>query len=88
VKFTGVTGSVKTVKTDLVFLAMGFTGVDPSSQLARELALEVSPQGKLAGAADRGIFTIGDTRTGQSLVVRAMADALQAANDARQYLAR
>jgi glutamate synthase (NADPH/NADH) small chain len=87
VKFTEKPGSVKTIKTDLVFLAMGFLGVSATSPVAQELGLTVSAQGKLAGDAARGIFTVGDTRTGQSLVVRAMADARQAAADVDKYLA-
>ncbi|MDR1190574.1 MAG: glutamate synthase subunit beta [Verrucomicrobiales bacterium] len=87
VKFAEVTGSVRPVKTDLVLIAMGFTGVPANSPVAAGLGLTVTPQGQLAAAADRGIFTAGDTRTGQSLVVRAMTDALQVANEVQRYLA-
>ncbi|MDR1304999.1 MAG: glutamate synthase subunit beta [Verrucomicrobiales bacterium] len=87
-KFAEVTGSGQPFKTDLVFIAMGFTGVPADSAIAKELALTVTPRGQLVGDPARHIFTVGDARTGQSLVVRAMADAGQIVAAVNARLAR
>ncbi|HED23529.1 MAG TPA: glutamate synthase, partial [Firmicutes bacterium] len=75
---------------DLVLLALGFMGPgdDP---LAEALGLERDERGNIAVDENHltsvaGVFSAGDMATGQSLVVRAAADGVQAAEDIRTYL--
>ena len=70
-------GTERTIPADLVLLAMGFTG-------ARDYTKEIAG-GK--GAAE-GCFTCGDMRTGQSLVVKAMADGMNCALEIDAYLSK
>ena len=72
-----IAGTERTVPADLVLLAMGFTG-------AQEYTKAISG-GK--GPAE-GWFTCGDMRTGQSLVVKAMADGMNCAEQVDEYLRR
>ncbi len=78
-------GSHQELKADLVLLAMGFTGVS-QSPLTDSLMLEIDSRGRLIGDPTRGIFTCGDTRTGQSLVVRAISDAINISKNIDSYL--
>lgn len=87
VKFNEIPGSETVLKADLVLLAMGFTGV-PQKGAAEELKLEINQRGMAEGREEEGIFTCGDARTGQSLVVRAMADAKKTAAKINEYLKR
>jgi glutamate synthase (NADPH/NADH) small chain len=65
-----------------VLIAMGFVGAETYLPEALSLALD-----KTSYATSRpGIFAAGDMRTGQSLVVRASADAVCAAKEVEQYL--
>ncbi len=86
-RFRETEGSAKTVKADLVLLAMGFAGVSPTGP-AEELELEITGRGVLPGAPERGIFACGDARTGQSLVVKAIADSRLIASKVHDYLIR
>lgn len=85
VSFKEVEGSLQTLKADYVFIAMGFLGVSEDSFI-KNLGLEVDKRGRVAGISSNGIFTCGDMRTGQSLVVRAMADAKNMINEVHEYL--
>jgi glutamate synthase (NADPH) small chain len=71
-----VPGTEKTWHADLVLIAMGFTG-------ANDYAYKAFNGRK---GPDDGIFVCGDMRTGQSLVVRAMADGLDTAEKIDKYL--
>lgn len=64
---------------------MGFLGVDANS-FVKDINLEVDKRGRVESLASQGIFTCGDMRTGQSLVVRAMADAKNIAKNVDEYL--
>jgi len=65
-----------------VLIAMGFVGAETYLPSALNLTLD-----KTAYATSRpGVFAAGDMRTGQSLVVRASADAKRAAEEVIRYL--
>ena len=65
-----------------VLIAMGFVGAETYLPEAMGLSLD-----RNAYATTRaGVFTAGDMRTGQSLVVRASADAKRAASEVERYL--
>jgi glutamate synthase (NADPH/NADH) small chain len=88
-KMEEVPGSELTLDVDLVLLALGFVG--PVRQgMVEELGIEVSPTGNVAtqGFATNvpGVFSAGDMRRGQSLVVWAIAEGRQAAAEIDRYL--
>ncbi len=65
-----------------VLIAMGFVGAETYLPGAMNITLD-----RNAYATSRpGVFAAGDMRTGQSLVVRASADAVRAAQEVEQYL--
>lgn len=70
---------------DLVLLAMGFTGV-AAEGVAAELGLAVDARGRVQPAPERGIFAAGDSASGASLVVRAIADGKRVAQAVDAYL--
>jgi glutamate synthase (NADPH/NADH) small chain len=72
-KFHAVPGTKELVEADLVFLAMGFTGVPSDSPIARQLGLAQTPRTALVPDPRRNIFCVGDCANGASLVVRALA---------------
>ncbi len=84
-KFVEKSGSNRTIKADLVLLAMGFTGV-PAQGLAADLGLSINERKQLQSAPERGIFVCGDAARGASLVVRAIADAKSLAAEVNSYL--
>ena len=71
------------LSTDLVFLAMGFSGPEENN-LFRELKIESDSGIRLrrdqCGRAASGVFICGDAATGPSLVARAIADGLMTAD--------
>ena len=78
------------IDADLVLISMGFTGVKREG-LVDELGLELSERGMLKVGADfmssaDGVFACGDSINGPSLVVRAAANALDAARSVDKYL--
>ena len=83
-----VPGSEKEYPAGLVLIAMGFTGVD--ARVAQAFGLELSARGCVASneclTSKQNVFAAGDARTGQSLVVRAIADGLKAAEACGEYL--
>ncbi len=83
--FKEVEGTLTNIKADYVFIAMGFLGVDNNSFI-KDLYLEADKRGRVEGNPSQGIFTCGDMKTGQSLVVRAMANAKETAKDVDDYL--
>ena len=73
VKFRPVPNSKEIIEADLVFLAMGFTGVPADMPLVAQLDLKETPRKALIPDPGRGIYCVGDCASGASLVVRALA---------------
>ncbi len=85
-----VDGSLREFPADLVLLALGFTGPQPDTIIAR-LGLALDERGNIAtdenymtGAT--GIFAAGDGRRGQSLIVWAISEGREAARCVDIYL--
>jgi len=72
-KFHSVPNTKEVIEADLVFLAMGFTGVPAENPIVSHLKLAQTPRTALIPDAARNIFCIGDCASGASLVVRALA---------------
>ena len=88
--FSRVEGSERLWEADLVFLAMGFLG--PEQFLVDELGLETDPRsnyqaeyGEFATSLE-GVFSAGDCRRGQSLVVWAIDEGRGAARECDRFL--
>jgi len=78
------------IAADLVILALGFLHPEPNG-LIKELGLELTAQGNVKTDANfmtkiSGVFSCGDTRRGQSLVVWAIAEGRKAAYCIDKYL--
>ena len=90
-RFEPVAGSEFTLDADLVLLAMGFTG-PVQAGLIEQLGVQLDGRGNiLANEQDYqtsvpGVFTAGDARRGQSLVVWAIAEGRKAAASVDEYL--
>jgi glutamate synthase (NADPH/NADH) small chain len=90
-QFTEVAGSEQELPCELALLAMGF--VHPQHQgLLKELDIELDDRGNVK-ATDRNyqtniakIFTAGDMRRGQSLVVWAISEGRECARKVDEYL--
>jgi glutamate synthase (NADPH/NADH) small chain len=86
-----VAGSAFTLKADLVLLAMGFVGPRKEG-LVESGGVELDPRGNVqATVADyqtsqRNIFSCGDMRRGQSLVVWAIREGRQCARAVDEHL--
>jgi glutamate synthase (NADPH/NADH) small chain len=86
-----VPGSEFTLKADLVLLAMGFVGPRRPG-LVDDAAVELDPRGNVrANVSDyqtsvRNIFSCGDMRRGQSLVVWAIREGRQCARAVDEFL--
>jgi glutamate synthase (NADPH) small chain len=78
-----------TVPADLVLVAIGFSHPEHEG-LVTDLDLELDQRVNIkAGAfatSTRGIFTAGDSRIGQSLIVNAIADGRRCAQIVERYL--
>ena len=79
-----------TLETDLVLLAMGFSGPG-HNKIVEDLAIRMEPNGLIWRDARNmtnipGVFVAGDMTQGASLVVRAMRDGRQAAAGIAAYL--
>ena len=72
-KFHAVPGTKETIKADLVFLAMGFTGVPADNPIVAQLGLAQTPRTALIPDPAHGVYCVGDCASGASLVVRALA---------------
>lgn len=89
-KYREIPGSEFELKADLVFLAMGFLYTDPKG-LLQELEVEKDPRGNVNAGPDYqtnvpGVFTCGDMRRGQSLVVWAISEGREMAREVDKYL--
>ena len=83
--FRELPDSAEFIPADLVLLAMGFTGV-AAEGVAAELGLAVDARGRVQPAPERGIIAAGDSASGASLVVRAIADGKRVAQAVDAYL--
>ena len=89
-KFGAVPGTEFAIEVDLVLLAMGFTGPVKYGMI-EHLGLELDARGNIAtkgnyASSVPGIFSAGDMRRGQSLVVWAIAEGRGAAKAIDEYL--
>ncbi len=88
-RLSPVPGTKKTLPCGLLLIAAGFVGCEEAT-LAR-LSLQSDARGRLLpedGSHHLGgkLFSAGDMRTGQSLVVRALVDGRAAAVEAQRFL--
>ena len=82
-----VEGTQRTLACGLLLVAAGFTGCE--MQTAQAFDLTLNRRGVPETVSHQivpGLFAAGDLRTGQSLVVRAMADGVAAAQEIHEYL--
>jgi glutamate synthase (NADPH/NADH) small chain len=88
-KLEEVPGSEFSLEVDLVLLALGFVG-PVREGMVTEIGLELSPRGTVEtrgfATSVPGVFAAGDMRRGQSLVVWAIAEGRQAAEEVDRYL--
>jgi glutamate synthase (NADPH/NADH) small chain len=82
-------GSEKEWPCDLALLALGFTG--PEKSLPEQFGLTFDDRGNIKGENDyqtnkKNIFTAGDCRRGQSLIVWAISEGREAAYQVDTYL--
>lgn len=89
-KFEKISGSEKEIPADLVFLALGFTGV-AKSPLISQLEVELDDRGNIARdenfeTTTGGVFVCGDAGRGQSLIVWAIAEGRSAAAAVDRFL--
>jgi glutamate synthase (NADPH/NADH) small chain len=89
-KFEPIPGSEEEFAADLVLLAMGFVG-PVKNGLIEQLGVELDNRGNVKADENYmtsvpGVFTAGDMRRGQSLVVWAMAEGRKAAEGISEYL--
>jgi glutamate synthase (NADPH) small chain len=88
--FQPVPGTERELASDLVLLAMGFTGPE-AGPLVTDLGVELDGRGNVARDGDfatsvPGVFVAGDAGRGQSLIVRAIAEGRSAAAAVDTYL--
>ncbi|MYB38259.1 MAG: glutamate synthase subunit beta [Gammaproteobacteria bacterium] len=89
-RFENVEGSERFWDADLVFLSMGFLG--PEHYVSEPLGVELDARSNYK--ADKGayrtsvanVFAAGDCRSGQSLVVRAINEGREAAEEIDRFL--
>lgn len=91
-KMTEVAGSEFEMDADLVLLAVGFLGPEKHA-LIRDLGVGLTDLGAVSANADYetsvpGVFSCGDMRRGQSLVVWAIWEGREAARGVDKYLMR
>jgi len=85
-----IPGSEFVLDCDLVLLALGFLGPEPDTMLA-QLGVKLTERGNVWVDTDYqtsvpGVFSCGDMRRGQSLVVWAIWEGREAARGADQFL--
>jgi glutamate synthase (NADPH/NADH) small chain len=88
--FAPVEGTEQELKAQLVLLAMGFLGPEP--QLLEQLGVERDARGNIKTvkpytSSVEGVFSAGDARRGQSLIVWAINEGRQCARMVERYLA-
>ena len=88
--FSSVEGSDEVIEAQVVFLALGFLGPEPV--IAEAFGLSTDPRSNILVNEDdhetskAGIFTAGDCRRGQSLVVWAIREGRNAADACHKFL--
>jgi len=87
--FDPIPGTEQILPCDLLLIAAGFVGCETAT--AERFSVKLNPRGCMmpesGGHHLRGnLFSAGDMRTGQSLVVRALADGRAAAVEIDRYL--
>ncbi len=87
--FSEIKGSEFVLKADLVFLAMGFLGPEQDGVI-KELNLDTDERSNIATNGYKtsvdGVFSAGDMRRGQSLVVWAIHEGRECAVEVDEYL--
>ena len=88
-KMVPVSGTEQTLPCDLLLIAAGFTGCEDAT--LNRFALTADRRGRLmpengSHQLTGNLFSAGDMRTGQSLVVRALADGRAAARETDAWL--
>tara|TARA_B100001769_G_scaffold271911_1_gene265485 strand:- start:564 stop:2015 length:1452 start_codon:yes stop_codon:yes gene_type:complete len=88
-KFIEIPNSEKNWDCDLVILALGFTG--PENELPNKLNIELNKRGNISSNSNyqtkkNNIFTAGDCRRGQSLIVWAISEGREASYFIDKYL--
>ncbi len=83
-------GTEKTLPADIVFLALGFTGVEADS-IVPQLSVDLTAKGTIARSRTydsnvSGVFVAGDAGRGASLIVWAIAEGRAAAARADAFL--
>jgi glutamate synthase (NADPH/NADH) small chain len=90
-KFEALAGTEFTMDVDLVLLAMGFVGPVRTGMI-EQLGLELDNRGNIATtnymSSVDGVFSAGDMRRGQSLVVWAISEGRKAAAAVDAYLSK
>jgi glutamate synthase (NADPH/NADH) small chain len=89
-RFAPVDGSSREIPAQAVFLAMGFTGPEPSGVI-EQMGLALTERGSVQRNPDYstnvdGVFIAGDAGRGQSLIVWAIAEGRAAAASVDRYL--
>ncbi len=89
-KFEPIEGGEFTIDADLVLLAMGFTGPVRNGMI-EQLGVSLDARGNVAAdenymSSVPGVFSAGDMRRGQSLVVWAIREGRNAAHGIDRYL--
>ena len=88
-KFIEIENTTKRWDCDLVILALGFTG--PEKELPSKLDIELNERGNISANSEyqtkkNNIFTAGDCRRGQSLIVWAISEGREASYHVDKYL--
>jgi len=90
-QFQEVQGSEKELKCELALLAMGFLYTEPKG-LVEQLGVELDERGNVKAGETKfqtsipKVFTAGDMRRGQSLVVWAISEGRECARKVDEYL--
>ena len=89
-RFDPIPGTERQIRADLVFLALGFTGIE-ASPYVEQFDLALDDRGNIARNNDYatnvdGVFVAGDAGRGQSLIVWAIAEGRSAAASVDRYL--
>ena len=89
-RLVNVEGSQREIPTELVLLAMGFTGVEKVG-LVDQPGVEVDGRGRIVrddhwATSVPGVFVAGDAGRGQSLIVWAIAEGRSVAASVDEYL--
>lgn len=87
--FKEIEGSEFVLKSDIIFLAMGFLG-PIQEDVIQELSLETDERSNIKtkgySTSIEGVFSAGDSRRGQSLVVWAISEGRECAVEVDEYL--